>query len=40
MDESFDVDLHPTSTITVSFGNLPSRPKVLVLPGASFISSE
>ncbi len=40
MGEDFDVDVHPTSTITLSFRDLPSRPKVLVLPGPSFISPE
>ena len=40
MDETFDVDMNPTPTITVSFATLPSKPKVLVLPGANFFSAE
>ena len=40
MDESFDVDISQTASITVSAATLPARPKVLVLPGIDLISPE
>jgi L-ascorbate metabolism protein UlaG (beta-lactamase superfamily) len=33
LDESFDVDISKTATITVSVATLPANPKVLALPG-------
>jgi L-ascorbate metabolism protein UlaG (beta-lactamase superfamily) len=40
MDESFDVDMSRTASITVSAASLPAKPKVLVLPGIDLISPE
>jgi L-ascorbate metabolism protein UlaG (beta-lactamase superfamily) len=40
MDESFDVDISRTASITVSAATLPAKPKVLVLPGIDLISPE
>lgn len=38
LDESFDVDISKTATITVSAASLPANPKVLALPGIDWIN--
>jgi L-ascorbate metabolism protein UlaG (beta-lactamase superfamily) len=40
MDESFDVDMSRTASITVSAASLPAKPKVLVLPGIDLMTPE
>lgn len=40
LDETFDVDISKTASITVSAGTLPAKPKVLVLPGVDMIPQE
>ncbi len=40
LDESFDVDVSKTATVTVSARTLPAKPKVLALPGIDWISPD
>ena len=40
LDESFEIEIGKTATVTVSAASLPGRPKVLVLPGMDLISPE
>ena len=40
LDESFDVDVSKTATITVSARTLPGKPKVLALPGIDWVNPD
>ncbi len=40
LDDSFDVDVSKTASITVSTANLPAKPRVLVLSGIEMIEPQ
>ena len=40
LDESFELEISRSASVSVSAASLPQRPKVLVLPGADLISPE